>query len=368
LLFRGLFHERLEDRRVLATLTVTGTAGNDSISAWVAGDQLNVNVNGAVFSVPSSAFDHIKVLGVAGDDRIKMDTTVTQVAELDGGDGNDSLAAGGATAIMHGGNGDDTLLGGRHSDVLFGGAGNDSIAGGGSDDYLIGGAGNDKLAGGDGNDWLFGDATNAWPANVVDPVQYAIHYADINFGVDSLSGGAGHDILLAGNGNDRAGGDDGNDVVVGGVGNDSLGGGAGHDIILGDTLFRLANADRDAADSIRRVNAAAEPILTVDAVAATDPTVLRTFNDVIEAGDGDDVVLGQLGNDSIGGGGGADYLNGGAGNDSLNGGNDNDHLSGGAGNDSLLGGAGDDTAFGGEGERVDWRRGQRLPRRRLGER
>ena len=69
-------------------------------------------------------------------------------------------------------------------------------------------------------------------------------YADVNFGNDSLSGGVGDDMLLAGNGNDRAGGDDGNDAVVGGVGDDGLGGGTGHDIILGDTLFRLATADR----------------------------------------------------------------------------------------------------------------------------
>src|SRR5262245_19718717 len=91
---RRLFLEGLENRRLLATLTVTGTAGNDAISAWVAGDLLNVNVNGATFSVPNSAFDRIRILGVGGDDRIKLDTTVMQVADLDGGDGNDSITAG----------------------------------------------------------------------------------------------------------------------------------------------------------------------------------------------------------------------------------------------------------------------------------
>src|SRR5262245_29435878 len=143
---RGLRLERLEDRSLLATLTVTGTAGNDAISAWVAGDLLNVSVNGATFSVPSSAFDRIHVLGVGGDDRIKMDVTVTQFAELDGGEGNDSLTAGSSPSILLGGNGIDTLQGGTAGDILMGGAGDDSLAGGEGGDYLVGGAGHDKVA------------------------------------------------------------------------------------------------------------------------------------------------------------------------------------------------------------------------------
>ena len=162
---------------------------------------------------------------------------------------------------MHGGNGNDTLQGGPSGDVMFGGLGDDSLAGGEGDDYLIGGGGQRQAGGRSGQRLAVWRRDECLPANVVDPVQYALTYADVNLGNDSLSGGAGDDILLAGNGNDRAGGDDGNDVVVGGVGDDSLGGGSGHDIILGDTLFRLADADPDAAAAIRRVNAAAEPIL-----------------------------------------------------------------------------------------------------------
>ena len=240
---RALFLENLEARRVLATLTVAGTAGNDMISALVDGDQLVVNVNGATFSVPNASIDHIRVLGLAGNDSIKIDLSVSQSTDLTGGDGNDRIAAGKGPSLMHGGNGNDALQGGPSGDVMFGGLGDDSLTGGDGGDYLIGGGGHDKLAGEMGNDWLFGDATNALPANVVDPVQYALTYADVGLGNDSMSGGVGDDILLAGNGNDRAGGDDGHDVVVGGVGDDSLGGGSGHDIILGDTLFRLADAE-----------------------------------------------------------------------------------------------------------------------------
>ena len=108
-----MFLEQLEERRVLATLTVTGTAGNDAISAWVAGDQLTFNVNGATFSVPSGSFDHIRVLGLAGNDSIKIDVSVLQTTELDGGDGNDRMAAGSGASLMYGGIGNDTLQGGR---------------------------------------------------------------------------------------------------------------------------------------------------------------------------------------------------------------------------------------------------------------
>src|SRR5262245_52784488 len=326
---RRLFLEDLEQRRLLATLTVMGTADNDAISAYVQGDQLTVNVNGATFSVPNSSIDNIRVLGLAGNDTIKIDLGVSQTTELDGGDGNDRIAAGKGPSKIYGGAGSDVLQGGPSSDIIFGGAGDDSLGGGDGDDYLIGGSGNDKLAGEAGNDWLFGDATNSLPANVVDPVQYALAYADVNYGSDGLSGGAGDDILLAGNGNDRASGDDGNDVVVGGVGDDGLAGGTGNDLILGDTLFRLKTADVDAIDAVRRVQAAAEPLLAADAsLAAVDPAVIRTFNDVIDAGDGNDAVLGQWGNDQILAGLGADFANGGDGNDSIAGGGDNDALYG----------------------------------------
>ena len=264
---RRLFLEPLESRQLLATLTVTGTAAADVIQIFRVDDLLTVDVNGATFSVPYGSIDHIVVRGEAGDDVIKVDASVEQTAELSGGEGNDRISAGSGASVLLGGNGNDGLTGGSAGDVIFGGVGDDSLAGGRGDDYLIGGSGHDKLAGEGGNDWLFGDATNTLPPNVIDPVQYALAYADVNFGNDSLSGGEGHDILLAGNGNDRAGGDEGNDVVIGGVGDDGLGGGVGEDIILGDTLFRLQNAEPDAIDAVRRVNAAAEPLFAADAGA-----------------------------------------------------------------------------------------------------
>ena len=65
-------------------------------------------------------------------------------------------------------------------------------------------------------------------------------------------------------------------------------------------------------------------------------------NDIINAGNGPDVVFGFDGDDSLDGGNGPDRLFGGAGSDSLTGGNGSDYLDGGADSDSVLGGNGAD--------------------------
>jgi len=53
------------------------------------------------------------------------------------------------------------------------------------------------------------------------------------FGNDHLSGGAGDDILHGGPGNDRLEGGNGNDILTGDAGNDQLIGGAGLDMLIG---------------------------------------------------------------------------------------------------------------------------------------
>jgi len=94
-----------------------------------------------------------------------------------------------------------------------------------------------------------------------------------------LNGGAGNDHIFGGSGND---------LLIGGAGNDHLNGGAGNDILHGDQ-----------------------------------------GNDKLEGGDGNDILVGGAGNDHLIGGAGLDMLIGGAGNDNLDGGADDDILIGG---------------------------------------
>ena len=75
-------------------------------------------------------------------------------------------------------------------------------------------------------------------------------------------------------------------------------------------------------------------------------------NDVLDGGQGEDVLRGWEGNDRLQGKGGSDILAGGAGNDILIGSSGDDTLDGGQDFDVLLGGDGADVLTGGDGD--DW--------------
>ena len=69
----------------------------------------------------------------------------------------------------------------------------------------------------------------------------------------------------------------------------------------------------------------------------------------VDAGTGNDIVIGGDGDDTILGGTGRDQLRGGRGDDSMDGGDDDDKVSGDDGNDALIGGSGRDDVRGGRG-------------------
>lgn len=71
-----------------------------------------------------------------------------------------------------------------------------------------------------------------------------------------------------------------------------------------------------------------------------DDDITLTQESKVNAGDGNDVVLGSAGDDTISGGAGDDLILGGDGDDILVGGDGSDVLRGGAGNDTLIGGGG----------------------------
>jgi Ca2+-binding RTX toxin-like protein len=68
-----------------------------------------------------------------------VDPALTLPALLDGGPGNDRLAAGGGPSILVGGDGNDTLAGGPGRCLLIGGAGADVLLGGAGQAVLVGG-------------------------------------------------------------------------------------------------------------------------------------------------------------------------------------------------------------------------------------
>ncbi len=203
------------------------------------------------------------------------------------------------------GEGADTLvsiehvIGSSFNDTMTGSTQGDTFESGVGEDSLLGGAGGDSLNGGTDNDTLRGEAGD--DTLIGDSKDDLL---DGGLGADSLDGGNEKDTLLGGDGVDTLLGGFGDDSLEGGADNDSLDGGSGVDTLRGDA-----------------------------------------GQDTLFGGSGNDCLLGGDDNDSLDGGSEQDTLLGEAGDDSLQGGVGADSLAGGAGADTILGGDGDDTFY-----------------------
>jgi len=344
---------------IYQALVIEGTAAPDTIYFSQNTTQISVALNGVTtqYAITRNGsalltryvYTRIVVNGMAGNDSIQGGSDVALPMEIRGGFGNDYLVGGIGNDFITGGTGAagenggvDTLDGDAGDDLLFssdfgramlyGYAGNDTLTGGAlndtlwgeaGDDLLQGNDGNDSLSGGDGNDWLFG-----------------------HNGLDSLSGGNGNDSLNGGANNDLLAGNDGSDSLDGEGGADDLQGNAGTDSVfygtrVSDLVITFDNVSNDGSpaesDNVRTDNeilfsGAGNDVITGSGNAET-----------INGGAGNDTVRGRGGNDLVLGEDGMDVLFGEDGNDILFGGLSNDRMFGGAGNDQLNGDEGNDT-------------------------
>jgi len=236
-----------------------------------------------------------------------------------GGDGNDSLSGWGGDDLLYGEGGDDSLTGGDGNDLLDGGDGNDYLNVYfflNQDDLLNGGT----FIGGSGFDTLY-FAGRAGSYTIVDlslltvatdierllAVECSVRLTRDRFlQFSQLEGG----FFITGSGTFDL---TGNRIVNGALRFDS-----------GDDIVTLAGNNPNNTGSGVSVNAGAG-------------------NDQVIGAEDSNTISGQEGNDRLEGRGGYDNLQGGAGNDILIGGEGNDLLEGGADFDSYDGGAGDDT-------------------------
>ena len=282
-------------------LSVFGDSSSNSVRASrdAAG---RILINGGAVAVfvgdPTVAnTDLIQLFGQAGNDTIAIDETngPMPVAQLFGGDGNDTLTGGSANDLLFGQSGNDTLLGKGGNDQLFGGAGNDTLTGGAGDDQVFGEAGNDRMIWnpGDGSD-LFegGDGTDTAEVNggngaenfTITPNGTRVRFDRTNPGPFSLDIGTTENLVLNMNGGDdtfTASNGLANLIhltVDGGAGNDTITGGDGNDMLLGG----------DGND-------------TITGGRGTDTAILGAGDDtfVWNPGDGSDVVDGQDGFDTL---------------------------------------------------------------------
>jgi Ca2+-binding RTX toxin-like protein len=355
--------ESLEPRRLFAagitlsdgTLTVTGTAANDTIEVRLEGwTTLVAELNSTTGTFAAGSVRRIKLSGEAGNDTLRVGTGFDQPATLlgglgadglFGGDGNDRIDGGAGADVLSGGGGSNTLDYGTRTRPLTicldnvsgdgeAGEGDNALAdfeyviGGNAADFITGSASKQTIFGNGGNDTLNGGGGN-----------------------DTLDGRAGNDSLLGGDGNDKFVSNnsaDGSDVFWGGEGNDEVQYNSRSNAVTVDNDDVADDGESGERDNVR-----------------SDVEMLSggRGNDRITGSERDDLLFGNAGNDTLSGLGGDDFLSDGAGNDvvyggdgfdsfSANGDTGNDRLDGGSGNDRIDSGAGADTLLGGPGHDV----------------
>ncbi|HUW25975.1 MAG TPA: putative Ig domain-containing protein [Gallionella sp.] len=269
---------------------ITGSAGNDIITGGLGSDVLAGGAGDDTFLIEGSdtAYDRFQgdagfdtILGGDGDDTIRVNyfTGASTVERIDGGAGvnviagtqyNDTIDLSGTElaniANIDGGIGNDTITGSAGNDLLFGGDGSDALRDNGGNNLLDGGSGNDILTGNAGNEFLVG-----------------------GIGSDTITAGDGADIIAFNKG-------DGQDIVNGGIGTDntlSLGGGIQYsDLALSktgnDLILEVGNGDqinfKNWYDTTANYKSVLDLQVVADAMAgfdraSSDPLLSKSIQD-----------------------------------------------------------------------------------------
>lgn len=311
LAFQGItqsYNETLVNPYSGYTITITGTknvnnaiydgmGGTDTLSMTTLGDVLTLVDGDGVIMVKN-----VEIFN-AGDDGDIVNLAHSTVTY-----GNVTIRGSNGDDLLWSNVGNDTVFGGVGNDIMDGGGGNDLLFGNEDDDYLSGGLGIDGVYGGAGNDTLVYSIDGIWSggytlASLGSSVPYAslVNLDGKNQTFDTYDGDLEQDLTVHEYGTDTLILTSGADVLV-----------------ISDTI---SPANTFSAPRIANI-------------------------DIIEAGDGDDVVdLSAISHTdvTINGGNGDDFLASSDGTDTINGDSGNDTLFGGLGDDTLAGGADNDT-------------------------
>ena len=303
------------------TLTLTGSVdidGNVQGSAGV--DRLiirsaSADLSGLNLVNWTAGTDILQIGGTTGADSIRGSTL------------DDSISGGNGVDTLEGGNGNDTLDGGRGADSMAGGAGNDLylVDSGGDIATDIPGGGQDTVQasvsttlGAWIEDLVLTGRARAGTGNTLD------NHITGTDGANSLSGMDGADTLIGGGGAD---------TLDGGAGADSMAGGTGGDVYVvddpGDVIVEAAGGGTDEVRSSLASFTLAPELENLTLLAGAVTGIGNTANNTLTGNNGDNSLSGLDGRD---------LLLGGSGDDTLDGGSGTDTLEGGAGRDSMIGG------------------------------
>ncbi|HWA75379.1 MAG TPA: calcium-binding protein [Polyangiaceae bacterium] len=359
----------------LVAMTFTSD-GNDTFNGGAGTDKADYSARTAALTI---VMDNTTASGDLGNS--EADIINSDVEDLIGGTGADTLTGNTLANHIQGGAGNDTISGGAGGtctadvDVLDGEADNDVFLMGGSancGDTVNGGAGTDRA------DYQARGALVALnvsldgTANDGDPAAGMTGEKDnVKNDVEIVIGGSGNDTIVGSANNDELHGGPGNDVISGGAGNDTISGDSGNDTLngeAGDDTFDESGVDpeytvaENKGDGDDIMNGGTHDSLGLDTASyaargamapvtvtlCQDPAKLTgnsglsmvtacTDNDGDPAATEHDKVVN------------VNHLVGGLGDDTLTGHTGDDIIEGGAGADTLAGGAGNDTLFGDDG-------------------
>jgi Ca2+-binding RTX toxin-like protein len=323
------------------------------------GANSGINISDVYFDVPAAPGEpgndtleggagHDEIFGEEGDDLI---TGGSGNDTVDGGAGNDELRGNSGDDSVDGGAGDDSMGGAEGDDTLQGGAGHDTLSGGSGDDVMDGGDDADTINGNSGNDEITDTDGDNLITSGIDglpdrgfPFVPGTEDPDPNDDRDSVTTGAGADTILTGDDDDVIDAGDGQNVIDAGYDDDSINAGSGDDEITsgeGSDTVTSGGGDDTIFGGLGPVLGSSANLIDENVDPSNNDPILDNGDDSIDAGAGDDLVLGEDDNDTI---------DGGSGDDTLDGGVDDDVVAGGAGDDAIVGGQGADEMSGGVGD------------------
>ena len=217
--------ETLEARRHFSVTVTEGYPGFYEIAGTEDDDVIEIAVsqNDGTFTVDGQTYADatiIHVYGYGGDDQIRVispDGPGGIMANVDGGDGDDSVELNFDGSIWGGTGNDQLRLSDSYSGEIYGGDGDDLL-------YIGGASVNGFVSGGNGADII--DATENLCGVTLDGGN----------GSDEIRGSAYDDDITGGSGTDTLMGNDGNDVFhVRDNEHDDINGGAGTDVAYSDS-------------------------------------------------------------------------------------------------------------------------------------
>jgi Ca2+-binding RTX toxin-like protein len=219
---------------------VTGAAGNDVITATTAGTTVGLTAIAGIEQITDGGLGGLHVSGNGAANTLNFGAvTLTNVIDINGGGGADTLTGSQVADVILGGAGNDTINGGNGNDVIAGNAGDDTVNGQGDDDtfqFTGTGDGFDAVTGGVGaNDRIEATAANT-DIGLRSVVSTEVLTGNLLANVHVVGSAAG-DVLnftgvnLSGTGIVYIDGAGGNDTLVGSANAEAIGGGAGNDNI-----------------------------------------------------------------------------------------------------------------------------------------